>query len=359
MDSVVGTDGHAQRHQYANRRSHHAGLDDVNRRHEDRRECTIGPLGLNPDEAGNYALQVTVTDGIGQSTSSTVHVNATSPTLGLRNVPVGIPAFLQGDGSSMATTAPLGDAGAAPPQGTWSWTLAKVVDSTGAPVPSTATLMNPTTQFPSFTPDVAATYVITETASNQTLSIYAGTWVGEMDTTPVTTSNAARCALCHANPAIDQATELFAPWRATKHYSALQRELTARGRRAFQSHVFRVIRSATIKPRRTTTLRTWSLPRAGLSPPRFRVATGRRWWRIRRWAHWRASSVRTATGHKRPRRPGPPKPSSRRALVAYLVVLIGVRALPPAEPRLLRTEPVGPRKTLRPNARPHHGHSGK
>jgi hypothetical protein len=193
----------------------------------------FGPLGINPDQAGNYVLKVTVTDGSGQATSAIAHVNATRPTLGIGTVPVGIPVFLQGDGPLMASTFPQVDGGAPAPQAAWSWTLARVVDSTGAPVTSTAALVNATTQFPSFTPDVVATYVITESVSSQTLYIYAGTWLGEMDTTPVASSNAARCALCHANPAIDQAPELFEPWRGTKHYSALQRELDGQGSASF------------------------------------------------------------------------------------------------------------------------------
>jgi hypothetical protein len=60
-------------------------------------QARFGALGVNPDQAGNYVFEVTVTDKDGRVTVSDVTVNATRPTTGLRNVPIGIPVYLQGD----------------------------------------------------------------------------------------------------------------------------------------------------------------------------------------------------------------------------------------------------------------------
>lgn len=162
----------------------------------------FGALGVNPDQAGNYVFEVTVTDAKGHATKATARVNATRPTTGLRMAPLGVPVWLQGDGPIVAPT-----------QTTWSWTL----DTSGASG-STATLQNPTSQFPSFTPDVVGTYVIKETVANKTMKVYGGTFMGEM-TAAVQT---ATCKLCHTNTI---APDKFTPWMGTQHYSALQRKI--------------------------------------------------------------------------------------------------------------------------------------
>jgi hypothetical protein len=161
----------------------------------------FGAIGLNPDQAGNYDFELTVTDPLGQATTAMVHVDAARPTSGLRMVPLGVPVLLQGDGPLVSAT-----------QTTWSWTL----DTTGA-VGSAATIINPTSQFPSFVPEVMGTYVLKETVANKTLQIYAGTWMGEM-----TTMSQNTCTLCHNNTI---APDMFTPWKGTRHYAALQRSL--------------------------------------------------------------------------------------------------------------------------------------
>jgi hypothetical protein len=161
----------------------------------------FGVIGVNPDQAGHYAFEVAVTDAHGHVTRVTARVDATRPTSGLRMAPVGVPVWLQGDGKLVSAT-----------QAAWAWTL----DTSAAPG-SAATIVDPTSQFPRFTPDVMGTYAVTETVSGKTLQIYAGTWVGEM-----TTAAQATCTLCH-NGAI--APDVFTPWKASKHYAALQRSL--------------------------------------------------------------------------------------------------------------------------------------
>ncbi|APR75397.1 Hypothetical protein A7982_00743 [Minicystis rosea] len=161
----------------------------------------FGVLGLAPDQAGGYVFEVTVTDTHGHATKAKVHVDATRPTSGLRMAPTGIPVWLQGDGALVA-----------PMQSTYSWKL----DTSGAPG-STATISNPTAQFPSFTPDVMGTYAVTEEVSGKTLDVYAGVWMGEM-----TAQTQNTCTLCHSNTI---APDMFTPWKKTAHHAALQKAI--------------------------------------------------------------------------------------------------------------------------------------
>jgi hypothetical protein len=164
-------------------------------------------LGLSIDQANDYGFQLVVTDANGLSTTSSVTVNSMRPTLGLRMAPLGIPVWLQGDGALLNPTAP---------QTTWNWLL----DTSGA-VGSTATMNDPMSQFPNFVPDVAGVYKVTEKVANKTLTVYGGTWRGEM-TDATETANCT--GLCH-NTTTKIAPDIFTPWKGTKHYSALQRKM--------------------------------------------------------------------------------------------------------------------------------------
>jgi predicted CXXCH cytochrome family protein len=170
-------------------------------------------LGINPDQALGYLFQLVVTDSAGLATTTTVTVNATPPTTGLRMVPIGVPVWLQGNGPIFPLP-PVAPATTGLPQTTWSWTL-----DTSAAAGSTAVLAFATSQFPSFVPDVTGTYTLTETVANQTLPIYAGTWQGEMTAAAQTV-----CLMCHGS-GTDIAPNIFPPWEGTAHYSALQRKI--------------------------------------------------------------------------------------------------------------------------------------
>jgi hypothetical protein len=250
----------------------------------------FGVIGVNPDEAGGYGFEVTVTDANGLTTKADVKVDATRPSPGIRNVAVGVPVFMQGDktfpfvpftpvcasnadcptatstctvakGTCGCTTdadcggtasglyckgatpttagscaagcsAPGGTNGCpggltcnnatataagscAGPQTTWNWQI----DLSGASG-STATIQDATTQFPSFTPDVKGIYKVTEKVSGKTLTIYAGTWMGEM--TKDYSAPAAVCGGCHNDNA---APDMWKQWKTTAHASALQRKI--------------------------------------------------------------------------------------------------------------------------------------
>ena len=163
-------------------------------------------LGLNLDQTNDYRFQLVVTDANGLATTTVVAVESTRPTLGLRMAPVGVPVWLQGNGPLF----PIGSPPAA--QTSWSWSL----DASGVPG-SAASLAEPSSQFPHFTPDVAGTYLVKESVANLSMLVYAGTWQGEM-----TDASESDCVLCHDGKI---APDVFTPWKKTKHYTAMQRAI--------------------------------------------------------------------------------------------------------------------------------------
>lgn len=156
----------------------------------------IYPFAL--EEAGLITLEVEVT-----TTSGSYHgegeVHSHIPwksTLGIHNVPYGIPVLLHGKD-----------------QADYDWNLA-------APLYSDATLSDPDTQNPEFTPDWPGTYEITvtdiEAGEQVELIIYAGTWegviVGQDDEgRPVADQT---CLNCHENLNVGNT---FEPWAQTGH----------------------------------------------------------------------------------------------------------------------------------------------
>ena len=110
-----------------------------------------------------YTVAVTIS---GQTFTQTVAVGAGTAGLpfvanpGLRNVPIGQPLMLQGPDSGGTQT-------------TWNFTLTKPAGSAAS-----LDLIDKTTRFPHFTPDVVGTYTVAETVSGKSMKIYAGKWVG-------------------------------------------------------------------------------------------------------------------------------------------------------------------------------------
>jgi hypothetical protein len=159
-------------------------------------------VGLNPfslEEAALVGLEVAVTTSSGTYTADgEIHAELPwKPTLGIRNVPVGIPVLLQGKD-----------------QDTYDWAL-------NGPAGSSAALVDATTQNPYFTPDASGLYRVAVTDAtgdapeDVTLELYAGTWEGaitgqDADGRPV----AAACSACH-NGTI--APDKFTPWAQTGH----------------------------------------------------------------------------------------------------------------------------------------------
>jgi len=165
----------------------------------------VGPQPLALEHAGALEFEITVV-----TSSGTYHfdeeIAATLPwphATGIRNVPIGVPVILHGK-----------------EQATYDWSMTR-------PAGSAATLMDPTSQNPEFTPDVAGEYVVTvnelsesgmpSTSAVVTIDIEAGTWKGiivgqDANGRPNTDPE---CMVCHKlnTPNFDE----FTPWRQTGH----------------------------------------------------------------------------------------------------------------------------------------------
>ncbi len=163
---------------------------------------------INPEvlqEAETTTFKVTVTTSSGNYTAS-VDVVADLPyvvSTGLRNVPNGLPVLLHGKDQSR-----------------YDWSLLP-------PGGSTASLDAPTEQDPAFTPDVSGKYTVVEKASNTTIVIYSGTWVGaitgqDSNGLPLSVS----CTSCH-NGKI--APDNFTAWRQTGHAQILTQNVNTNG----------------------------------------------------------------------------------------------------------------------------------
>lgn len=158
-------------------------------------------VGINPfslEHAQAVELEVTVT-----TTSGTYHADAEIVTAlpwkvstGLLNVPIGSRVLLHGKDQS-----------------SYSWSLS-------APGGSHAVLMDPSSQNPEFTPDVAGHYSVEVDQSGTkelvSLSIYAGNWLGvivgqDENGRPVADS---ACTGCHGGGFLE---DTFSEWAETGH----------------------------------------------------------------------------------------------------------------------------------------------
>lgn len=160
-----------------------------------KQEDRFGILPINPDNRGLVTATVVASDGTNTATAS-ITVFAAGISTGLKNVPVGVPVYL--------------NSGHADPS---AWTLA------GFPTGSKAALMNASTRNASFVPDVAGKYTVQE--GGKSMDVYAGTWQGAISGG---TENAkglpsvkpdSTCMLCHSVPTF--APDMFTPWAQTPH----------------------------------------------------------------------------------------------------------------------------------------------
>lgn len=159
----------------------------------------VNPHALADTGAITLKLAVTTTSGTYTFTRAVAVPLPWKSTLGIRNVPVGLPVLLY-----------------APKQAAYDWNL--ILKPTG----SNAALIDPTAQATEFTPDVPGTYrvTITDLAGNKvrTFEIEAGLWRGvivgqDANGRPVAD---ATCTRCHvAGTPLGQ----FGPWRQTGHAS--------------------------------------------------------------------------------------------------------------------------------------------
>lgn len=162
------------------------------------------------EEAENAIIQVTVFTDAGKSyydqvlladeAAEAALAPFASVNTGLPTVPVNVPVLLQGKGA-----------------GGQAWSLTPAAGSSAA-------LSDSGTRYPFFTPDAAGQYVVSESASGATITLYAGTWRGEISGTddsenPIPDT---ACTACH-NDTI--ATDNFTPWKTSGHAHIFSKNL--------------------------------------------------------------------------------------------------------------------------------------
>jgi len=172
----------------------------------------INPLAFEKGEEVVLKFTVSTTSG---DYSAELAVTTELPwgvSTGVRTVPVMVPVLLYAKNAT-----------------DYNWSI------TSAPGGSTATLTDPTTQTPWFTPDKNGTYLVEETNSGATLDVHAGLYHGVID--PVLTLNSVlygdglpvgdpNCTSCHDGGA---APDNFTPWRTTGHAEAFTQGITTNG----------------------------------------------------------------------------------------------------------------------------------
>jgi len=158
------------------------------------------PFALEEAELVTLEAEVTTSSGVYKGEAEVLTEIPWKVKSETRNVAIGIPVLLMGK-----------------EQASYDWALKRPWDST-------ATLMDATSQYPEFTPDVRGEYVVTVTdmatdpdnPMTVRLDIYAGTWVGvvtgqDENGRPV----AQNCTPCHREAG--RAPDVFTPWAQTGH----------------------------------------------------------------------------------------------------------------------------------------------
>ncbi len=207
----------------------------------------LGVMGIDGDETGAYVVSLTISDPEGHNYSFTQPIQSTWQTASLADVPVGVPVYLQGDTFASPNWLQQGASFWQWPNTSWTWSFTSCSDPSNHAIACPA-LSDATTQFPSFVPPASGTYTlsVTETSSyanvgitgrgldagpgpagsygtqTSTLTVYAGNWVGVMNSSP---AYGMECGSCHQPGGSGPAPDMFTPWRNTAHASALQRKM--------------------------------------------------------------------------------------------------------------------------------------
>lgn len=161
-------------------------------------------LGIEPNFL-EVAFLLTVTDANGHSDTDTITVSLLEPqsgdyfrTSGLYNVALGSPVYVHG---------PLS-------QETFNWEL-------DGPFNSVAGLMDTTTRFPNFVPDVTGFYLLSETVSGESLEVHAAQYSGIR-----------KCAACHDGGFLP---DMVTPWSGTGHATTFEDAMEGRSGSHFQA----------------------------------------------------------------------------------------------------------------------------
>ena len=152
----------------------------------------INPHSLEATEEAVFEVAVTTSSGVYTDTVSVMAHLPYAVSTGVRNVPIDVPVLLHGK-----------------TQDAYDWDLL-------LPSGSKALLDDSAVRNPSFTPDVAGRYTLTEMNSGVTLHLYGGTWLGVIvgqDEIGEPVSDEA-CTACHNNPAVP---DKFSVWKASGH----------------------------------------------------------------------------------------------------------------------------------------------
>jgi hypothetical protein len=173
-------------------------------------------VGINPfalERTAEITLLAEVTTSSGTYTSE-IHIPSPlpwKPTSGLGSVGIDVPVVLHGRSGAAS----------------YDWALSP-------PGGSSATLRDPTSQSPDFTPDVPGMYEITVTdpadGMPTTLEMYAGTWLGviegqDSEGHPVVSSS---CDGCHG-PGSSVPGDMVTPWSQTGHAAIFTDNLNTLG----------------------------------------------------------------------------------------------------------------------------------
>ena len=169
-------------------------------------ECS----GINPDETGLYTVSVTISDPEGHNYTFSQGIQSTWQTPNISNVAVGVPVFLQGDTFASPNWMEQSPSFWTWPNTAWTWSFVSCTNTASPPSTFTCpTLTNATTQYPSFVPSQAGTYVLTLTETSpyayqgdagpgwdagpgpngtygsqtgtERVTVYAGNWLGIMN----------------------------------------------------------------------------------------------------------------------------------------------------------------------------------
>ncbi len=218
----------------------------------------LGVLGINPDETGLYTVSVTISDPEGHNYTFSQGIQSTWQTPNISNVAVGVPVFLQGDTFASPNWMEQSPSFWTWPNTAWTWSFVSCTNTASPPSTFTCpTLTNATTQYPSFVPSQAGTYVLTLTETSPyayqgdagpgwdagpgpngtygsqtgTVTVYAGNWLGIMNGSP---DEQLCVGACHVAGGGGAAPDMFTPWENTAHESALQRKLDGLATSYFQ-----------------------------------------------------------------------------------------------------------------------------
>ncbi|MFI5299761.1 MAG: carboxypeptidase regulatory-like domain-containing protein [Polyangiales bacterium] len=204
----------------------------------------LGVLGFNPDETGRYTVGITASDPEGHNYSFSQTIKSTWQAPGIADVPVGNPVYLQGDTFAAPNWLQQGTSYWKWPNTSWTWSFSSCTDASGTAF-TCPTLNDAATQYPSFLPASAGTYVLSVTQAStyanagttglgldagpgpggaygtetDTLTVYAGGWLGIMN------GGSTSCTSCHVAGGGGGAPDMFSPWNNTSHASAMKRKI--------------------------------------------------------------------------------------------------------------------------------------